>query len=170
MELTTSTRKVEFNLQLTYSKLFYIISGNNAGEMKYAKGHKKGHKVKGFKNSHQKSETGKTEEFYDEEHDEGGNFMVKGQMGSFGQNEGAAYKGGKQDGAFKAVQGKQQGHFDKEFLANNKKANEGRYGEAKYGKGGSIYGINNGFGVNGMAGHHMYSKFFKKHPFYNYYY
>lgn len=146
------------------------VTGNNADEMKYAKGHKKGHKVKGFKNSHQKSETGKTEEFYDEEHDEGGNFMIEGRMGSFGQNKDAAYRGDKQDGAFKSVQGQQQGHFDKEFLANNKQGNEGRYGVTKYGKGGSIYGINNGLGLNSIASHHMNNKFFKKHPFYHYYY
>lgn len=138
--------------------------------MKYSKGHKKGHKLKGFTNSHQKSETGKTEEFYDEEHDEGGNFMMKGQVGSFGQNAGSAYNGGKQDANFNAVQQKNQGHYNKEYLADKANQNMGRYGEAKYGKQGNIYGIDNGFGVNGMAGHHMYSKFFKKHPFYNFYY
>ncbi|KAJ8942616.1 hypothetical protein NQ314_010025 [Rhamnusium bicolor] len=34
-------------------------------------GHRKGHKIKGFKSSHHKDESGKTEEYYDEDHDEG---------------------------------------------------------------------------------------------------
>lgn len=147
-----------------------ILSGNSAGQVKYQKGHKKGHKVKGFKNSHQKQESGNTEEFYDEEHDEGGNFMYKGQAGNFGQNNGAAYNGGIQAGKFNVGQQKHQGHFNSEFLADRANANQGRYGVAQYGKSGSLYGMDNGFGVNGMAGHHMYNKFFKKHPFYNYYY
>lgn len=95
---------------------------------------------------------------------------MKGQTGSFGQNQGAAYNGAKQDGAFKAIQQNQQAHFDNEFLADKANANQGRYGEAKFGKEGSIYGMDNGFGVNGMAGQHMYKKFFKKHPFYHFYY
>lgn len=138
--------------------------------MKFAKGHKKGHKIKGFKNSHQKAESGNTEEFYDEEHDEGGNFMVKGQSGSFGENAGSAFKGGQQDAKYNAVQAKKEGHFNNEYFADKANKNQGRYGEAKYGKSGQIYGINNGLGVNNMAGHHMYSKYFKKHPFYNWYY
>lgn len=138
--------------------------------MKYAKGHKKGHKVKGFKNSHQKQESGKTEEFYDEENDEGGNFMVRGQAGSFGENAGSAYGGKQQDGNFNAVQQGNEGRFGNEFLADKANSNQGRYGEAQYGKSGSLYGLNNGLGVNNMAGHHMYSKFFKKHPFYHHYY
>lgn len=138
--------------------------------MNFAKGHKKGHKIKGFKNSHQKQESGNTEEFYDEEHDEGGKVMFKGQSGSFGQNSGAQYNGGLQDAKYNAMQQKKQGHFGNAFLADNESGNGGRYGEAKYGRSGSIYGLDSGMGVNGMAGHHMYSKFFKKHPFYNYYY
>lgn len=138
--------------------------------MKMAKGHKKGHKIKGFKNSHQKMETGKTEEYYDEDHDEGGNFVFKGQAGSFGENSGASYQGGQQDGKFNAGEAKKQGHFLNEFIADKANANKGRYGESKYGGSGALYGLNNGAGVNSMAGHHMSSNFYKHHPFYHHYY
>lgn len=147
-----------------------MFSGNNAGEINSASGHKKGHKVKGFKNSHQKLESGNTEEYYDEEHDEGGKYMAKGQAGSFGENAGSAFGGGKQNGLFKIGQQGNQGHYNSEFLADKANQNMGRYGEAKFGKSGSVYGLNNGLYNNNMAGHHMYNQFFKKHPFYHYYY
>ncbi|XP_074039237.1 uncharacterized protein [Leptinotarsa decemlineata] len=144
--------------------------GKNEGQMNMMKGHKKGHKIKGFKNSHQKQETGKTEEFYDEDHDEGGNYIFNGQSGSFGENAGSSYKGGQQDGKFNTAEAKKEGHFVNELLADKANANQGRYGEAKYGGNGATYGINNGGGVNSMAGHHHSSKFFKHHPFYHHYY
>lgn len=67
----------------------------NKGLVNKMGGHKKGHKVKGFKNSHQKMETGKTEEYYDEANDEGSNYLYNGQAGSFGQKAGSAYNGKK---------------------------------------------------------------------------
>lgn len=91
------------------------------------KGHKKGHKMKGFKNSHQKQESGKTEEFYDEDHDEGGNFMFNNQAGTFGENAASSYKGGKEDGKFNTAEAKKEGHFNKEFIADKANANQGRY-------------------------------------------
>lgn len=48
--------------------------------------------IKGFKTSHQKDESGKTEEYYDEEHDEGANVAFNGQNGQFGQKGASSYK------------------------------------------------------------------------------
>lgn len=134
------------------------------------KGYKKGHKVKGFKNSHQKEESGKTEEYYDEDHDEAGNYMYNGQAGSFGEKGGSAFKGGNQIGNFNAGEAKNQGHYGSKYLADKEKGNLGRYGEGKFGGNFAAYGLNNGGGMHNMMGHHEASKFYKHHPFYNWYY
>lgn len=68
------------------------ISGKNGGENKIKKGHKKGHVIKGFKSSHHKDESGKTEEYYDEENDEGDNYAFNGQNGAYGQKGESSYK------------------------------------------------------------------------------
>nr|CAI5824712.1 unnamed protein product [Callosobruchus analis] len=148
-----------------YNKL-----GKNEGAMKMAKGHKKGHKIKGFKNSSQKLETGKTEEFYDEANDEGDQYMYNGQAGSFGEKAGSAYHGGKQEGKFNHESAGKEGHFNKGYFQDSHKGNSGRYGEKKFSEEGGIYGFNNGAGVTNMAGHDMHKSFFKKHPFYHNYY
>lgn len=71
----------------------YDNLGKNGEEQTLKKGHKKGHKVKSFKTSHHKDESGKSEEYYDEEHDEGGNLAFNGQAGSFGENGASSFKG-----------------------------------------------------------------------------
>ncbi|RZB66657.1 hypothetical protein BDFB_013764, partial [Asbolus verrucosus] len=74
--------------------------GKQGGEFNEKKGHKKGHVIKGFKNSHHKDETAKTEEFYDEANDEGGKLNFNGQSGSFGEKGASSFKGGLENGEF----------------------------------------------------------------------
>ncbi|KAK9502235.1 hypothetical protein O3M35_011043 [Rhynocoris fuscipes] len=54
-----------------YSKGHSASSGHKGTEKEHVKGHKKGHKTKGFRTVHHKDEYKKDEVFYDEEHDAG---------------------------------------------------------------------------------------------------
>nr|XP_023015930.1 fibroin heavy chain-like [Leptinotarsa decemlineata] len=60
--------------------------GKHGAEQVLNENHKKGHNIKSFKKSHHLDESGKTEEFYDEDHDEGGNYAFDGHVGKFGQS------------------------------------------------------------------------------------
>lgn len=138
--------------------------GQNAAERKSKQGHKKGHVVKGFKKSHHLDENGRTEEFYDEAHDEGGNTEFSGQRGGFGQNEGSSFKGVNQDGQFKSNQAKQQGHYNKERFLDNSQGDDEQYNSKKYGSNGSNYGAKNGFDEQSLLAHQQSNKFFKQQP------
>lgn len=146
---------------LTY---FVFNVGQNAAERKNKQGHKKGHVVKGFKKSHHSDESGRTEEFYDEAHDEGGNTEFSGQRGGFGQNEGSSFKGAKEDEQFKSNQAKQQGHFSNEQLNDNSHGGGEQFNAKKFGGSGSNYGSNNGFDEQSLLAHQQSNKFFKHQP------
>lgn len=120
--------------------------------------------MKGFNKSHSSNESGRTEEFYDEEHDEGGNVAFSGQQGGFGESEGSSFKGAHQDGAFKANQGKQQGHYGSEYLNDNNHGGGEQYGSKKYGGSGSTFGANNGVDEQSLLAHQQSNKFFKHYP------
>lgn len=75
-----------------------------------------------------------------------------------------------QDGKFNSGEMMKNGHYTNGYFADKANGNMGRYGEKKFSGNGGIYGFNNGAGVNNMAGHHMSSNWFKKHPFYHHYY
>lgn len=141
-----------------------MCAGKNELEKKEKKGHKKGHVIKGYKNSHHKDETGKTEEYYDEESDEGANYLLNGQRGAFGENAQSAYKGAKEDAEFKADKGKKEGHHGSEYISDDSKADHGQYGKKKFGESGAIYGIDNGFDQHSLLGHQENSKYFKHYP------
>lgn len=140
--------------------------GKNGGEKKIKQGHKKGHVIKGFKTSHHKDESGKTEEFYDEANDEGDNFNYNGQSGSFGETGASQFKGGHEDGKFNSGEYKKQGHYDNQHLVDKANADSGKYGENKYAGSGSVYGVNNGIDQQSLLGHQENSRFYKHHPHY----
>lgn len=143
----------------------YILSGKNEAEQTIKQGHKKGHKIKGFKTSHHKDESGKTEEFYDEAHDEGGNYAFKGEAGNFGENAASAFKGGAQEGKYKSGEAKKEGFYENKYLNDNAKSNEGKYGENKFGENAQIYAYKKGADEQSLLGHQESSKFYKHHPF-----
>lgn len=120
--------------------------------------------MKGFKTSHHKDETGKTEEYYDEANDEGNHFQFKGQSGGFGENAQSAYKGGHENKQLNAEERKKQGHYDTHQLIDNSKGDQGRYGEKKYAQLGRIYGQNNGIDEQSLLGHQESVRAFK-HPY-----
>ncbi|CAG9772954.1 unnamed protein product [Ceutorhynchus assimilis] len=138
--------------------------GKNEAENKLKKGHKKGHVIKGFKSSHHKDETGKTEEYYDEEHDEGDNVAFNGQSGAFGQKGQSSYKGGHEDGKFNEQEHKKSGHVSNQYAVSKETGDKGNYGENKYAGGGSVFGVNNGIDQQSLLGHQENSRFFKHHP------
>lgn len=139
-------------------------AGKQGGQFNEQKGHKKGHVIKGYKSSHHKDETGKTEEFYDEENDQGGKLNFAGQSGSFGEKGASAFKGGLENGEFARGEHKKQSHFDNEHLLDNSNAGQGKYGEKKYGGSGSVYGANKGIDEQSLLGHQESSKFYKHFP------
>ncbi|KAL1506163.1 hypothetical protein ABEB36_005575 [Hypothenemus hampei] len=147
----------------------YNQEGKNGAEHTIKKGHKKGHKIKGFKSSHHKDESGKTEEYYDEEHDEGDNYVFNGQNGAFGQKGASSYKGGHEDGKFNEQEHKKAGHVSNEYALKKENADSGKYGEQKYAGEGSVYGANNGVDQQSLLGHQENAKFVKHHPFYHHF-
>ncbi|KAF5279564.1 hypothetical protein FQR65_LT03386 [Abscondita terminalis] len=77
----------------------------NQGEQKNQKSsHTKGHVVKGFKKHHHKDEDAKTEEFYDEAHDEGGNANFGEHLNSFGKNAADSAQGGHNNNNYAAIE------------------------------------------------------------------
>lgn len=141
-----------------------FFKAKNNLEKKTKQGHKKGHVIKGYKNSHHKDENARTEEYYDEESDEGANFNFNGHAGAFGENAQSAYKGAKEDGEFKADKAKKEGHYDSAHIVDNANAGHGQYGTKKFGESGAIYGINNGIDSQSLLGHQENSKYFKHYP------
>nr|XP_022904730.1 hornerin-like [Onthophagus taurus] len=144
--------------------------GQNANENKQQLGHKKGHVVKGFKSSHHKDETGKTEEFYDEAHDEGDNFNFRGQNGKYGEGSQLSVKGGHDDSFYNADERKKQGHYDGQQYINKNNADQGQYGQNKYIGNGQIYGVNNGVDQQALLGHQEHNRLYKQHPYYSHFY
>lgn len=146
-----------------------MFPGKNELEDKQQKSHKKGHKVREFKNYHKKDESGNTEEYFDEEHDEGGNFNVQGKSGVYGQNAGSAFKGGHQDGHYNNGQHGNQGHYNKENFADNANANQGSFGQNKYLNNGQVFGVNSGARQASLLGHHGATGVFKQQPYHHFY-
>lgn len=143
----------------------FPFAGENKAERKIKQGHRKGHVVKGFKKSHNKEESGRDEQYYDEEHDEGGNVFFNGQRGDFGESEGSSYKGNHQDGVFKANQGKQSGHYSSEKALDNSNGGGEEFAAKKYGGSGSSYGSSRGSDEQSLLGHQQ-SKLFRHQPKY----
>ncbi|XP_072384895.1 uncharacterized protein [Diabrotica undecimpunctata] len=137
-----------------------------SGEEKTAKqGHKKGHKIKSFKNSHHKDESGKSEEYYDEAHDEGGNYAFNGQSGSFGEKGASEFKGGNQDSKYNSAEAKKEGHFENKHSIDKVEGDQGKYGQNKFAGNEAIFGYKNGADEQSLLGHQESSKLYKAHPF-----
>ncbi|XP_056640795.1 uncharacterized protein LOC130447796 [Diorhabda sublineata] len=136
-----------------------------SGEEKTAKqGHKKGHKVKSFKNSHHKDETGKSEEYYDESHDEGGNYVFNGQSGSFGEQGASGFKGGHHDSKYNQAEAKKEGQFENKHSVEKVEGDQGKYGENKFAGNQALFGYKTGADEQSLLGHEESSKFVKSHP------
>lgn len=128
-------------------------------------GHKKGHKIKSFKTTHHKDESGKTEEYYDEAHDEGGNTAFKGASENSGENGGSSFKGIKEEGKFKEGEAKEEGQYKSEQSADKADSQQGKFGENKYSGADRIFGNKNGADEQSLLSHQETSKFYKAHPF-----
>ncbi|KAJ8967100.1 hypothetical protein NQ314_003112 [Rhamnusium bicolor] len=133
-------------------------------EKKLKEGHKKGHTVKGYKTSHQKDENSKTEEFYDEEHDEAGKEAFSGQNGQFGEKKDLSFKGEKADKEFKAGEQKKDGHYGQKYLQDKEKQEKGEYGKKKYAGDQSVYKLNKEGDAKKAGGHHESSNLYKHYP------
>ncbi|CAH1155232.1 unnamed protein product, partial [Phaedon cochleariae] len=140
--------------------------GKHAGENILNENHKKGHNVKSFKKSHHLDETGKTEEFYDEDHDEGGNYAFGGHVGKFGETASNSFKGGFNDGKFTSGEAKKIGHFGNEYSVDKVDGEHGKFGGGKYASDEHVYGFDRGVGEHGLGGHRQTSDFFKKYSHY----
>lgn len=128
-------------------------------------GHRKGHKVKGFKTFHHKDESGKTEEYYDEANDEGKQLQYKGESGDFGQNAQSAYKGGHEEKKVDANEQKKQGHFEAAHSADSAKGDQGHYAEKKHSESDKSFGFNNGIDEQSLLGHQELVRTYKKYPY-----
>lgn len=145
----------------------YPLPGKNGAEKKVKQGHKKGHVIKGFKSSHHKDESGKTEEFYDEEHDEGEHSSADGHAGSFGEGSAASFKGAHEDADFKASKGGQKGEYEKEHLIDGNNGGGSQFESKKFGGEGSSFGYKKGADEESLLGHKDSSKYFKHLPYHH---
>lgn len=139
--------------------------GKSEEETTVKTGHKKGHKIKSFKTTHHKDESGKTEEYYDEAHDEGGNTAFKGAAESSGEKGGSSFKGLKEEKTFKEGEAKQEGQYKSEHLADKADSQHGKYGENKYAGADRVYGNKNGEDEQSLLSHQESSKYYKSNPF-----
>ncbi|XP_023015914.2 uncharacterized protein [Leptinotarsa decemlineata] len=139
--------------------------GKNGEEKTVKQGHKKGHKIKSFKTSHHKDENGKTEEYYDEAHDEGGNYVFNGQTGNFGENGASSFKGGNQEEKYASGENKKEGHYSNEHLVDKVDASQGKYGGNKFAGNEAVYSHKNGADEQSLLGHQESSKLYKHNPF-----
>ncbi|KAG5874889.1 hypothetical protein JTB14_024315 [Gonioctena quinquepunctata] len=138
--------------------------GKQGSEQVLNENHKKGHNVKSFKTSHHLDESGKTEQFYDEDHDEGGNYAFGGHAGKFGETGGSSFHGGFNDGKYNAGEAKKEGHFGNEYLVDKAHAGQGKFGGNNFARNEESYGLNKGIGEQGLSGHHELNSFYKKYP------
>nr|XP_022919630.1 uncharacterized protein LOC111428370 [Onthophagus taurus] len=101
-------------------KKMHEKEGSNENEEKNKSSHKKGHVIKHFKNSHHKDETGRDEQYYDEEHDEGGSFKYDSSKGKFGENESSQHKELQENKELASSEKEQKaGHENSEFSGRN---------------------------------------------------
>ncbi|XP_072384900.1 uncharacterized protein [Diabrotica undecimpunctata] len=152
-----------------YGGEHFNTEGKHGNERTLNANHNKGHNIKGFKKSHHLDETGKTEEFYDQDHDEGGNYAFNGKFGKFGEGGGEAFKGGFNDGRFKSGEATKEGHYGNEYFQDKTQGNHGKFGGNKFAQNEQAYGLNKGFGEHGLTGHHENSRLYKNFPEYGYY-
>nr|CAI5824706.1 unnamed protein product [Callosobruchus analis] len=141
--------------------------GETAEKKEAKQGHKKGHKVKGFKKSHHLDETGKTEEFYDESHDEGDNFEFKGHKGNYGEGAGSSFKGGNEEKKYNSEEAKKEGHYNQEHASEHKKGNSGEHGAKEFKGSDAAYALSKGGDEHSLLGNQESSKFYKSQPFIN---
>ncbi|XP_023015915.2 uncharacterized protein [Leptinotarsa decemlineata] len=138
--------------------------GKTGAEKSAKQGHRKGHTVKGFSTSHHKDESEKTEEFFDEAHDEGGNAAFHGQSGKFGETGASSSKGEHLDGKFKAGESKKGFHFDKESVNGKVHGNQRQFGGKKFNNHGSALGEHKVLDEDDVEAHHESSKLFEHRP------
>nr|CAH7730803.1 unnamed protein product [Callosobruchus chinensis] len=143
----------------------YKKEGETAEKKEAKQGHKKGHKVKGFKKSHHLDETGKTEEFFDESHDEGDNFEFKGHKGNYGEGAGSSFKGGNEEKKYNSEEAKKEGHYNQEHASEHKKGNSGEHGAKEFKGSDAAYSLSKGGDEHSLLGNQESSKFYKSQPF-----
>lgn len=121
--------------------------------------------MKGFKSSHNKEESGKTEEFYDEAHDEGETASADGHAGSFGEGASSSFKGAHEDAGFKANKGGQKGGYEKEHFIDGNNGGGSEFASKKFGGEGSNFGYKKGADEESLLGHKDSSNFYKHLPY-----
>lgn len=121
--------------------------------------------MKGFKKSHHLDENGKEEQYFDEEKDEGENFNVNGESGSFGEQQSSAFKGAQENSQLRGNQGGQKQHFENQESHDKNHGSGDQYGSRKFGTDNSNFNANNGGGQESIQGHSSGSKF-EKHQSY----
>uniref|UniRef100_A0A6P7GH57 Uncharacterized protein LOC114338078 n=1 Tax=Diabrotica virgifera virgifera TaxID=50390 RepID=A0A6P7GH57_DIAVI len=141
--------------------------GNEAkseDEKAIKQGHRKGHKVTGFSTSHHNDETGKTEEYYDEAHDEAGSEAFEGKSGGFGEAGKSAFKGEHHDGGFKGGEVKKGVHFDKGSGVHEVSKDEKHFGEAKFGGNDKAFSEHKVLDNGGLSEYSESDKYVRHHP------
>ncbi|CAH0553334.1 unnamed protein product [Brassicogethes aeneus] len=144
---------------------FHNQGGQNENKNKQQQGHKKGHTVKGFKHSHHKDETGKTEEYFDEANDEGDNLNFNGQSGIFKENQGSSFKGEHEDGLNNEKVHKTAGYYDNNHFVDKVNTDHGKFGENRFSNNGRVYGRHNGVDQESLLGSQETNKFYKHSPY-----
>lgn len=141
-----------------------FLSGQNAALQKVDQGRKSGRVVKGFRNTLRKDEDGRSEEYFDEQHDEGVNFNENGQAGNFGVRQEAVANGQQQNGEFNTNQGNQRQVFDNQQFQNNNNNNGDQFGATSFGASNANSASNSGEGQQSAAGYVQGSRFQKSQP------
>lgn len=100
--------------------------------------------MKGFKKSHHKDENGRSEQFFDEENDEGENFNVNGESGNFGENQGLAFKGAQESSELRGNHGGQRQRYENQQSFDKNQRDSDQYNTRKFGADRSNFGSKNG--------------------------
>lgn len=117
--------------------------------------------MKGFKNSHHKDENGRSEQYFDEEKDEGENFNLKGESGSFGEKQASAFKGAQENTEKRENEGAQKQQYENQQLKDNSHRAGDQYDSRKFGGDNSNFESKNGGEHESAEGHNSESKFEK---------
>ncbi|XP_056640956.1 uncharacterized protein LOC130447923 [Diorhabda sublineata] len=127
-------------------------------------GHRRGHKIRGFSKSHHNDESGKTEEYYDEAHDEADNEEFVGKSGGFGESGSSRYQGGYLDKGSVTEEKKKIADIDKGTESKQISKEEEHFGENRFNGGGESFGEHKLLNNGDLGEYSGSSTFWKHHP------
>lgn len=118
--------------------------------------------MNGFKKTHNKDESGREENYFDEANDEGEHFNIDAEAGRFGESKSSSFKGAQENTALRGNKGSQKKHYDTQENHDNNERDSNQYGSKKFGANNFGFGSNNGGLKESHSGYSQQSKFSKQ--------